>query len=66
MPGLLILVLVIFCGYALHKLIRRFINPKQSASHLFLFFIAHFVGVFLLSFFLNLVLLKFSGFFLQP
>ena len=59
---LIVLVQFIAFGYAMHKLIRRFINPKQSLNHLFLFFLAHFVGIFILSFLINLLLLKFSGF----
>ncbi len=60
------MILLILLGYAMHKLIRRFINPKQSLNHLFLFFLAHFVGIFILSFLVNLVIIKLSGFLIQP
>jgi len=63
---LIVLVLFITFGYAMHKLIRRFVNPKQSLNHLFLFFLAHFVGIFILSFLINLMMLKFSGFLIRP
>lgn len=63
---LIVLLLFIGLGYAMHKLIRRFVNPKQSLNHLFLYFLAHFVGIFILSFLINLLLLKFSGFLIRP
>lgn len=62
---LIILVLAILLGYAMHKLIRRFINPKISVNHLFLFFLAHFVGIFILVFLVNLLVLKFARFLFQ-
>lgn len=63
---LVVLVLLIVLGYGMHKLIRRFINPKQSLNHLFLFFLAHFIGIFILSFFVNLLIIKFAGFLFRP
>ena len=63
---LLVVVLLIVLGYGMHKLIRRFINPKQSLNHLFLFFLAHFVGIFMLSFFVNLLIIKFGRFLFRP
>jgi uncharacterized membrane protein len=62
---LIVLVLFIVLGYAMHKLIRRFVNPRQSLNHMFLFFLAHFIGIFILSFVINLLLLKFSGFLIR-
>ncbi|RYF89404.1 MAG: hypothetical protein EOO03_06130 [Chitinophagaceae bacterium] len=63
---LVVLLLFISLGYLMHKLIRRFINPRQSVSHMFLFFLAHFVGIFILSFIINLLVLRFSGFLIRP
>ncbi|RYD74914.1 MAG: hypothetical protein EOP53_17415 [Sphingobacteriales bacterium] len=62
---LLVLILALMLGYAMHKLIRRFINPKTSVNHLFLFFLAHFVGIFIMVFLINLIVLKFAGFLFQ-
>lgn len=59
---IIILVAVLLLAYGTHKLIRRFINPRTSANHLFLFFLAHFVAIFILVFFINLLIIKFSGF----
>jgi len=49
----------------MHKLIRRLINPKSSVNHLFLFFLAHFVGIFILVFLVNLLVLKLARFLFQ-
>jgi len=59
--GLLVLIIIIV-AYALHKLIRVFINPATSVNHKFLYFIAHFIGIFVLSFIVNLFLLKTASF----
>jgi len=59
-----ILVVALLLGYGLHKLIRRFINPKTSVNHMFLFFLAHFVGMFMLVFLIGLLVLKFARFLL--
>ncbi|MFT3981966.1 MAG: hypothetical protein QM687_15980 [Ferruginibacter sp.] len=59
---LLILILALLLGYAMHKLIRRFINPRLSVNHLFLFFLAHFIGIFILCFMLSIIVLKFARF----
>ncbi len=66
MTILLVLILVILLGYGMNRLIRKFINPKQSLNHLFLFFLAHFVGIFFLSLFVNLLILKFGRFLFRP
>jgi hypothetical protein len=63
---LVVVVLLLVLGYGMHKLIRRFINPKLSLNHLFLFFLAHFVGIFMLSFFVNLLIIKFGRFLFRP
>ncbi|MFZ1529363.1 MAG: hypothetical protein WAT19_11455 [Ferruginibacter sp.] len=63
---LLILILTLLLGYGMHKLIRRFINPKQSPGHMFLFFMAHFTGIFVLSVIINFLLLRFSSFLFHP
>jgi uncharacterized membrane protein len=62
---LLILLLALLLGYGMHKLIRKFLNPKTSVNHLFLFFLAHFVGIFILVFLVNLIVLKFARFLFQ-
>ncbi|MBC7937846.1 MAG: hypothetical protein H7Y86_21065 [Rhizobacter sp.] len=63
---LLTLIGALLMGYGMHKLIRKFINPKTSVNHLFLFFLAHFVGIFTLVFLVNLLVLKFARFLFQP
>jgi len=60
-----ILILALVLGYGMHKLIRRFIDPKTSVNHLFLFFLAHFTGIFILVFLVNLLVLKFARFLFQ-
>jgi uncharacterized membrane protein len=59
---LLLILIIAITGYALHKLIRAFINPGASVNHKFLYFIAHFIGIFVLSFLVNLFLLKTASF----
>jgi hypothetical protein len=63
---LLVVILLIVLGYAMHKLIRAFINPKQSLNHLFLFFLAHFVGLCMVCLFVNLLMIKFGRFLFRP
>jgi hypothetical protein len=46
----------------MHKLIKRFIDPRASLNHLFLFFMAHFIGIFMLCFLIGLIVIKFKGF----
>jgi len=59
---ILILILALLLGYGLHKLIRRFINPRLSVNHLFLFFMAHFIGIFILCFIISIIVIKLKGF----
>lgn len=59
---LLLVVSIAIAGYAFHKLIRVFINPAASVNHKFLYFIAHFIGIFILSFLVNLFILKTASF----
>jgi hypothetical protein len=59
---LLILLISLLLGYGMHKLIRRLINPRSSVNHLFLFFLAHFIGILTLCFFISLLIIKFKGF----
>ncbi|MEI2750682.1 MAG: hypothetical protein V9E88_18250 [Ferruginibacter sp.] len=40
---LLIVLLFILLGYGAHRLIKKYINPKASVNHLFLYFLAHFL-----------------------
>jgi uncharacterized membrane protein YgdD (TMEM256/DUF423 family) len=57
----LIFLFIAAMAFGAHKLIRRLIDPKQSAAHLFLYFLAHFLAIFLCSFLVNYVILRFSG-----
>lgn len=59
---LLVMICVLLLAYGLHKLIRKFIDPKASANHAFLFFIAHFIGVFILAFITSLAIIQFRSF----
>jgi hypothetical protein len=56
----LIFLFIAAMAYGAHKLIRKLINPRQSAGHLFLYFLAHFLAIFLCSFLVNYVVLRFS------
>lgn len=57
--GLFIVILLsLLLGYGMHRLIKKYINPRLSVNHLFLYFIAHFVGVFFLSFLIAVVVIK--------
>lgn len=48
----IILTLVVsgLIGYIMHKIIARFIKPRQSVAHLFLYLFAHFISIFLVIF----------------
>lgn len=57
--GLFIVILLsLLLGYGMHRLIKKYINPRLSVNHMFLYFIAHFVGVFFLSFLIAVVVIK--------
>ncbi|MCP9750245.1 hypothetical protein [Ferruginibacter sp. HRS2-29] len=57
---LAVLILVLVLGYGAHMLIKKFINPRASLNHLFLFFLAHFIAIFTLAFLVNFFILHFS------
>ncbi|MEO7445935.1 MAG: hypothetical protein ABIT96_13470 [Ferruginibacter sp.] len=61
----IILIFILFLGYSMHKLIKKFINPRDSASHALLFFLAHFIGIFILAFITSLAILKLGRFLIQ-
>jgi len=58
---LFIIVFVLLLGYAVHKVIKRFIDPRKSVNHLFLYFLFHFIAVFILVFLVDFFILKFSA-----
>ncbi len=60
---LFILVLVLLLIMGAHWLIRKLINPRQSANHLFLYFLAHFLAIFLMAFLVNFMVLRFYDYF---
>ncbi|HMT97460.1 MAG TPA: hypothetical protein PKC62_12285 [Ferruginibacter sp.] len=54
----LVLLVALALGYGVHKVIRHFINPRQTPAHFILYLLAHLIAVFTLSFLVNIFVLK--------
>jgi hypothetical protein len=59
---LLIFIIALGAAYGSHLLWKKLIDPRKNFGSLLLYFAAHFGSIFLITFLVNLVILKMANF----